>query len=225
MAKTKAHLKLTAAQHRHLMKALKGGALGDVHSMDDLTLYVEPGDFGGEGFVSDIGSEVKKAAKRAQSSGIVRGAEKRAVSMGAKALRGVAEVAVDGIGDTAATALGMPELSVPLDAAVDRGLSSLQKAGTRYVDDKIDASGSGVRYMAPSGGGMRMAGHATHSGSGLRLSGQGHGKAHHCGCGLRMALTEDDVDQWPRDSTHCGQLCLAFGHVFLSHGYAAAQLC
>ena len=83
----------------------------------------------------------------------------------------------------------MPELAVPLDAAVDRGMSSLQKAGTKYLDDKIDASaGAGVRYMAPSGGGMRMSNVATHSGSGLRLiSGQGHGKAHHCGCGLRMS--------------------------------------
>ena len=188
MAKKKAHLKLTAAQHRHLMKALTGGALGDVHALQDVKLFVEPGEFGGDGFFSDLGSEVTKVAKRAQKSDIVRGAEKRAVSVGAKALRGVAEVAVDGIGDTAATALGMPELSVPLDAAVDRGLSSLQKAGTKYMDDKIDESaGSGVRYMAPSGGGMRQSGVATHSGSGLRLSGQGHGKAHHCGCGLRLS--------------------------------------
>ena len=187
MAKKKAHLKLTAAQHRHLMKALKGGALGDVHALEDLKLFVEPGDFGGDGFFSDLGSEVKKVAKRAQKSDIVRGIEKQAVSAGAKALRGVAEGAVDGIGDTAATFIGMPELSVPLDAAVDRGLSSLQKAGTKYLDGKIDASGSGVRYMAPSGGGMRMSNTATHSGSGLRLSGQGHGKAHHCGCGLRMS--------------------------------------
>jgi hypothetical protein len=189
MAKKKAHLKLTAAQHRHLMKALKGGALGDVHALEDLKLFVEPGDFGGDGFFSDLGSEVKKVAKRAQKSDLVRGIEKKAVSAGAKALRGVAEGAVDGIGDTAATFIGMPELSVPLDAAVDRGLSSLQKAGTRYLDDKIDASGKGpdVRYMAPSGGGMRMSNVATHSGSGLRLSGQGHGKAHHCGCGLRMS--------------------------------------
>ena len=188
MGKMKAHLKLTAAQHRHLMKALTGGALGDVHALQDVKLYVEPGEFGGEGFFSDLGSEVTKVAKRAQKSDIVRGAEKRAVSMGAKALRGVAEVAVDGIGDTAATALGMPELAVPLDAAVDRGLSSLQRAGTKYIDDKIDASaGSGVRYMAPSGGGMRMSNVATHSGQGLRLSGQGHGKAHHCGCGLRLS--------------------------------------
>jgi hypothetical protein len=169
------------------MKALTGGALGDVHALDDLKLFVEPGEFGGNGFFSDLGSEVKKVASRAQKSDLVRGVEKKAVSAGATALRGATEGLVDGVGDTAATFLGMPELSVPLDAAVDRGMSSLQKAGTKYLDDKIDASGSGVRYMAPSGGGMRMSNVATHSGSGLRISGSGHGKAHHCGCGLRMS--------------------------------------
>ena len=189
MAKRKAHLKLTAAQHRHLMKALKGGALGDVHALEDLKLYVEPGDFGGEGWWSDLGSEVKSVAKRAQQNPLVRAAEKKAVNYGAKALRGATEGLVDGVGDTAATFLGVPELSVPLDAAVDRGLSSLQNAGTRYLDDKIDASGKGhgVRYMAPSGGGMRMANVPTHSGGSLRLAGQGHSKAHHCGCGIRVA--------------------------------------
>jgi len=40
-----------------------------------------------------------------------------------------------------------------------------------------------------------------------------------------MELTEDDVDQWPEDSTHCGQLCLAFGHIMTNHGYGAAKLC
>jgi hypothetical protein len=220
MAKKKAHLKLTAAQHRHLMKALKGGALGDVHDLDDLKLFVEPGDFGGEGFFSDLGSEVKSVAKKAQQNPLVRAAEKKAVKYGATALRGATEGLVDGVGDTAATFLGVPELAVPLDAAVDRGLSSLQRAGTKYVDDRIDASGKGkkhasfgefasavgklglhelnkykdpagkghgVRYMAPSGGGMRMAGVETHSGGALRLAGQGHSKAHHCGCGIRLA--------------------------------------
>eukprot|EP01046_Picozoa_sp_COSAG06_P078141 COSAG06_NODE_25796_length_628_cov_1.620038_1_plen_27_part_10 len=27
------------------MKALKGGALGDIHDLEDFKLYVEPGDF------------------------------------------------------------------------------------------------------------------------------------------------------------------------------------
>ena len=39
-----------------------------------------------------------------------------------------------------------------------------------------------------------------------------------------MALTEDDVDQ-ETNSTRCGQLCMAFGHIFLAHGYEAAQKC
>ena len=171
------------------MKALKGGALGDVHALEDLQLYVEPGDFGGEGFFSDLGSEVKKVAKKAQQNPLVRAAEKKAVKYGATALRGATEGLVDGVGDTAATFLGVPELSAPLDAAVDRGLSSVQKAGTKFLDDKIDASGKGhgIRYMAPSGGGMRMSGVSTHSGGALRLAGQGHAKAHHCGCGIRMS--------------------------------------
>jgi hypothetical protein len=185
MAKRKAHLKLTAAQHRHLMKALKGGALGDIHDLEDFKLYVEPGDFGGDGLWSDLKSEVKKV----QKNPIARKLEKKAVSYGAKALRGIAEGAADGIGDTAATFVGVPEIAAPLDAAIDRGLSSVQKAGTKYLDDKIDASGKGhgIRYMAPSGGGMRMANVETHSGGSLRLAGQGHGKAHHCGCGIRMS--------------------------------------
>jgi hypothetical protein len=185
MAKRKAHLKLTAAQHRHLMKALKGGALGDIHDLEDFKLYVEPGDFGGDGLWSDLKSEVKKV----QKNPIARKLEKKAVSYGAKALRGIAEGAADGIGDTAATFVGVPEIAAPLDAAIDRGLSSVQKAGTKYLDDKIDASGKGhgVRYMAPSGGGMRMANVETHSGGALRLAGQGHGKAHHCGCGIRVS--------------------------------------
>jgi hypothetical protein len=185
MAKRKAHLKLTAAQHRHLMKALKGGALGDIHDLEDFKLYVEPGDFGGDGLWSDLKSEVKKV----QKNPIARKLEKKAVSYGAKALRGIAEGAADGIGDTAATFVGVPEIAAPLDAAIDRGLSSVQKAGTKYLDDKIDASGKGhsVRYMAPSGGGMRMSGVSTHSGGALRLAGQGHGKAHHCGCGIRVS--------------------------------------
>lgn len=167
------------------MKALKGGALGDVHDLEDLKLYVEPGDFGGDGLWSDLKSEIKKV----QKNPIARKLEKKVVDYGAKAIRGVAEGALDGIGDTAATFVGIPEVAAPLDAAIDRGLSSVQKAGTKYLDDKIDASGKGhgVRYMAPSGGGMRMAGVETHSGGALRLAGQGHGKAHHCGCGIRMA--------------------------------------
>ena len=45
----KVHLKLTASQHRALLKALRGGDLGDVHALEDIRLFVEPGHFGGDG--------------------------------------------------------------------------------------------------------------------------------------------------------------------------------
>jgi hypothetical protein len=183
MAHKKVHLKLTAAQHRDLVKALGGRGLGDVHALEDIQLFVEPGHFGGNGFLSDLGSEVKKI----QKSGLVRGLEKKAVNYGAKALRGAAEGTLDGIGDTMATAIGIPEVAPALDGMIDRGASALQKRGIEYLDDKIDQSGKGMRYMA-SGGGMRMAGTHTLSGSGMRLSGQGHcGKSDQCGCGMRLS--------------------------------------
>jgi hypothetical protein len=182
MTHKKVHLNLTAEQHRDLMKALGGKGLGDVHTLDDIQLYVEPGHFGGNGFWSDLGKEVKKI----QKSDVVRGLEKKAVNYGAKALRGAAEGALDGIGDTVATAIGIPEVAPALDSAIDKGASALQKRGIEYLDDKIDQSGKGVRYMA-SGGGMRLSGTHTQSGDGMRLSGQGHGKAHHCGCGMRLS--------------------------------------
>ncbi len=182
----KAHMTLTAAQHKALMKVLGGQGLGDIHELSSVSLFVEPGHFGGEGWWSDLGSEVKKVAKRVQSNPMVREAEKKAVSYGAKTLRGAAEGALDGLGDTVATAIGIPEVAPALDAAIDRGASALQKRGIAYLDDKIDQSGNGMRYMA-SGGGMRQAGVPTHSGSGMRLQGQGHAKPHHCGCGVRMA--------------------------------------
>ena len=190
MAHKKVHLKLTAAQHRDLVKALAGRGLGDVHALEDIQLFVEPGHFGGNGFLSDLGSEVKKI----QRSGLVRGLEKKAVNYGAKALRGATEGALDGIGDTVATAIGIPEVAPALDGLIDKGASALQKRGISYLDDKIDQSGNGVRYMA-SGGGMRMAGTHTQSGQGMRLSGgsmrlsgQGHcGKSDQCGCGTRLS--------------------------------------
>ena len=40
-----------------------------------------------------------------------------------------------------------------------------------------------------------------------------------------MTLTEDDIDQWPKDSTHCGQLCMSFGHIIINHGYEIAKFC
>ena len=162
------------------MKALRGGDLGDVHTLDDIRLFVEPGHFGGDGLWSTLGNEVKKV----QKSSIVRGLEKKAVNYGAKALRGAAEGALDGIGDTVATAIGIPEVAPALDSLVDRGANALQKKGISYLDDKIDQSGNGIRYMA-SGGGMRMIGAHTQSGQGMRLSGQGH--SGQCGCGMRLS--------------------------------------
>ena len=183
MGHNKVHLKLSATQHRDLIKALGGRGLGDVHELKDIQLYVEPGHFGGAGFLSDLGSEVKKI----QKSGLVRGLEKKAVNYGAKALRGAAEGTLDGIGDTVATAIGIPEVAPALDGMIDRGASALQKRGIEYLDDKIDQSGKGMRYMA-SGGGMRMASTHTQSGKGMRLSGQGHcGKSDQCGCGMRLS--------------------------------------
>jgi hypothetical protein len=147
--------------------------------LEDVPLFVEPGHFGGNGFLSDLGSEVSKI----QKSGLVRGLEKKAVNYGAKALRGAAEGTLDGIGDTVATAIGIPEVAPALDGMIDKGASALQKRGIEYLDDKLDQSGKGMRYMA-SGGGMRMVNTHTQSGKGMRLSGQGHcGKSNQCGCG------------------------------------------
>ena len=77
---------------------------------------------------------------------------------------------------------------------IDKGASALQKRGIAYLDDKIDQSGNGVRYMA-SGGGMRMVNTPTISGGSMRLaggsmrlSGQGHCcKSDQCGCGMRLS--------------------------------------
>ena len=129
--------------------------MGDVHALDDIQLFVEPGHFG-----------------------VVRGLEKKAVNYGAKALRGATEGALDGLGDTVAASIGIPEVAPALDGFIDRGATALQKRGIAYLDDKIDASGRGVRYMA-AGGGMRMSSTHTQSGRGMRMSGQGH-----CGCGV-----------------------------------------
>ena len=193
MGHKKAHLTLSAEQHKHLMKMLGGKGLGDVHELKDVRLFVEAGNFGGSGFFSSLGDEVRKI----QKNPIARKLEKKAVNYGAKALRGAAEGALDGLGDTVATAVGIPEVAPALDSMIDKGASALQKRGIAYLDDKIDQSGNGVRYMAASGGGMRVSGVPTHTGSGMRisggsmlLSGQGcGGKAHHCGCGVRQSGT------------------------------------
>ena len=169
-----------------------------------------PAGLGGEGWWDDAVDTVKTVAKKVQKNPVVRGLEKRAVKAGTTALRGATETAVDGLADSALTALGAPELAPMANKLVDKGVSYLQKKGTDYLDQQIDASGRGyggrVKYMSPAGGGLRLAGHGTQVGTGLRLAGSGHvsfgdlasavGKlgvheltknrtagAGHCGCG------------------------------------------
>ena len=94
--------------------------------------------------------------------------------------------ATDGVADSALTALGAPEFAPLADKLIDRGAKALEKKGVDYLDQKIDQSGKGVRYMAAtSGGGMRLAGQGTQIGRGLRLAGNGHGRMH--GDGMRLA--------------------------------------
>ena len=179
--KKAAHLKLTKAQHRALIRALKGGDLGDVQGLEDVKLFVEPGDFGGEGIWDDLKSVVAKA----QKIPFVRDLEKKAVHKGSELLQSFAEDHADGIKDTVSHVTGMP--SSVVDAAVDSGVSSIAGKAEKYIDGKIDSAGSGiVRYMSPAGGGMRRAGAYTQSGLGLRLSGQGHACCGQ-GAGLRLA--------------------------------------
>jgi hypothetical protein len=120
--------------------------------------------------VSNVAGKVANVAKKIQKSSVVRGLEKKAVDYGTKALRDVAEPAVDALADTAATALGNPELAAPLDLAIHKGADYLQKKGADYLDQKIDASGNGLRYTMPSGSGMRVAGSHTQIANGLRLA-------------------------------------------------------
>ena len=140
-------------------------------------IYLAAGDQFGDGWWGDRWKDVKtgatKAAKAVQSNQTVRDLEKSAVKVGAKTLRGAVEVGLDGVADTALTALGAPEFAPMVDKLVDKGVRQLEKKGTAYVDQKIDASGKGhggVRYMT-AGGGMRLAGSGTQVGSGLRLAG------------------------------------------------------
>ena len=141
---------------------------------NDDYLYIPAGDQFGEGWFSDRWDDVKKVAKTVQKSDTVRNLEKGALNVGAKALRGAVETGLDGVADSALTAIGAPELAPLVNTAIDRGAKSLQNKGVQYLDQQIDASGKGrVRYMSPSGGGMRLSGSGTQLGSGLRLSGQG----------------------------------------------------
>ena len=150
------------------------------------SMYRTAGDMYGDGWWSDAKSAFHHGVSAIQHSDTVRAAEKALVKKGATALRGMAESATDGLADSALTALGAPELAPIADKMIDSGAKRLQKRGVDYLDQKIDQSGRGVRYMAAtSGGGMRLAGQGTQIGRGLRLAGSGH--AMHRGDGLRLA--------------------------------------
>ena len=152
---------------------------------EDDAIYMPAGDQFGEGWWSDRWDDVKSVAKKVQSSQAVRDLEKGAVNVGAKALRGAVETGLDGVADSALTYVGAPELAPMANKLIDRGAKSLQNKGVQYLDQQIDASGSGrVRYMSPSGGGMRLAGSGTQLGSGMRLAGSGMRLA---GSGMRLA--------------------------------------
>ena len=153
--------------------------------LDDDEIYLPAAQLG-MGWWDDAWKEVKSVAKRVQKNPVVRGLEKRAVEAGTSALRGAAETGVAGAADAALTALGMPELAPAADKLIDKGAAALQKKGTAYLEQQIDASGRGIRYMSPAGGGLRTAGMQSQVGVGLRLSGQGH-ERQHCGGALRIA--------------------------------------
>jgi hypothetical protein len=189
-------LALAHALHSQMGGNGLGVAPGELPPMyDDVDIFVQPGAHGGRGFFSTLGDAVSKGAKELQKSSAVRGLEKKAVSYGAKALRGAAEGALDGVADSVATAVGAPEASPFVDKLIDRGLSSLQKRGEAAIDERIDASGRG-HCAGMCGGSMRLAGHVTEPrGAGMRhsdvsyLGGMGHSITGppHAGFGMRLA--------------------------------------
>ena len=89
------------------------------HIQDD-ELYLPAGQLG-MGWWGDAWDEVKSVAKKVQANPVVRGLEKKAVDYGSKALRGAAESAVDGLADSALSAVGAPELAPMADKLIDKG--------------------------------------------------------------------------------------------------------
>ena len=87
------------------------------HIQDD-ELYLPAGQLG-MGWWGDAWDEVKSVAKKVQANPVVRGLEKKAVDYGSKALRGAAESAVDGLADSALSAVGAPELAPMADKLID----------------------------------------------------------------------------------------------------------
>ena len=92
-------------------------------------LIFRPAGLGGMGWWSDRWDDVKTVAKQVQKNPVVRGLEKKAVDYGTKAIRGVAEGAVDSLADSALSAVGAPELAPMADKFIDKGASYLQKKG------------------------------------------------------------------------------------------------
>ena len=78
--------------------------------VEDDELFLPAGQLG-MGWWGDAWDEVKSVAKKVQANPVVRGLEKKAVDYGSKALRGAAESAVDGLADSALSAVGAPELA------------------------------------------------------------------------------------------------------------------
>ena len=72
--------------------------------IQDYELYLPAGQLG-MGWWGDAWDEVKSVAKKVQANPVVRGLEKKAVDYGSKALRGAAESAVDGLADSALSAV------------------------------------------------------------------------------------------------------------------------
>ena len=91
------------------------------HLKDD-EIYLPAGQLG-MGWWGDAWDEVKSVAKKVQANPVVRGLEKKAVDYGSKALRGAAESAVDGLADSALSAVGAPELAPMADKLIDKGAS------------------------------------------------------------------------------------------------------
>ena len=115
------------------------------HIQDD-ELYLPAGQLG-MGWWGDAWDEVKSVAKKVQANPVVRGLEKKAVDYGSKALRGAAESAVDGLADSALSAVGAPELAPMADKLIDKGASYLQKKGTDYIsssEKSRSSDGAGV---------------------------------------------------------------------------------
>ena len=205
---------------------MTGSLYREAALMDDDDDIYRPAGMGGEGWWDDAQKEVKRVAKKVQKSSAVRGLEKRAVKAGADVLRGAATAATDGLADSALTSLGAPEFAPLADQLINKGAKALEKKGTDYLDQKIDASGrgyGGVRYMSPAGGGLRLSSHRTQVGLGLRLAGgslrlAGAGHTHGVPAG-RHRMPDNTL---MKNSDHMGRGHCGCGHGQRSNGLRLA---